>query len=311
MNRVGEAPGRRRRSHTGMQQRSAKSSCAQSRRGRRFIEKLASEPIDLAALCNILVRPEAPSSRTLPTSRYQMEITRHKLTAYQIHEGDTAQIRPARRERKWMEESDQKHAYRCLPLVVANQYGWEILSTHHVRAVWNGSASPDGLRVEDLYGDGPLQCESHFGSGILTFLMPFLFRTPHGWDLLVRGPTNSPKDGIVALDGIIETDWAHSTFSMNWRFTRACTVEFVVGEPVCLFFPIQSRALEMFDCEICMLSSNPELERKYREWSVSRDRFLKGLLDGEPDVVRQGWQKDYMLASKSKKPRVGVFADRK
>jgi hypothetical protein len=67
----------------------------------------------------------------------------------------------------------------------------------------------------------------------------------------------------------------------------------------------------MFDCEICMLSSNPELERKYTEWSVSRERFLNGLLDGEPDVVRQGWQKDYMLASKSKKPRVGVFADRK
>jgi len=60
-----------------------------------------------------------------------------------------------------------------------------------------------------------------------------------------------------------------------------------------------------------MLSSNPELESKYREWSVSRERFLKGLQDGEPDFVRQGWQKEYTLASKSKKPRVGVFADKK
>ena len=100
--------------------------------GSTFIERLANAPIDLTGLSNILVRPEAPPSRTLPTSRrYQMEITTHKLTAYQIHEDDTAQIRPARRERKWMEESDQKSAYRCLPLVVANQYGWEILSTHH------------------------------------------------------------------------------------------------------------------------------------------------------------------------------------
>src|SRR6267378_4011084 len=78
----------------------------------------------------------------------------HKVIAYQIHEDDTAPIRPARRERKWMEDADKKFPYRCLPLVVANQYGWEILSTHHIRAVWDGTPKPEGLYVENLYGDG-------------------------------------------------------------------------------------------------------------------------------------------------------------
>src|SRR4029077_10822333 len=74
----------------------------------------------------------------------------HKVTAYQIHEDDSAPIRPARRERKWMEDADKKFPYRCLPLVVANQYGWEILSTHHVRAVWDGTSAAEGLTVENL-----------------------------------------------------------------------------------------------------------------------------------------------------------------
>ena len=235
--------------------------------------------------------------------------SRHKLIAYQIYEDDSAPIRPAPRERRWMEDADQKFPYRCLPLVIANQYGWEILSTHHVRASWDGTSRPEGLYVESLYGDGRLHCHSHFGEGVLTFQIPFLFKTPAGWNLMVRGPTNSPKDGIVALDGIIETDWAHSTFTMNWRFTRACTVEFALREPICLFFPIRRGVLEMFRGEFRMLEADREFENKFREWSASRDRFLSGLEEGTPEAVAQGWQKDYMQTAKEKKPLAHPFAN--
>jgi uncharacterized protein DUF6065 len=235
----------------------------------------------------------------------------HRLVAYQINEDDSAPIRPAPRERRWMDDAQRKFPYRCLPLVVANQYGWEILSTHRIRASWDGTSKAEGLHVENLYGDGPLHCYSHFGEGALTFQIPFLFKTPDGWNLMVRGPTNSPKDGIAALDGIIETDWAHSTFTMNWRFTRACTVEFAVGEPICLFFPIQRGVLERFRGEIRMLEGDREFENKFREWSASRDRFLAGLEKGKPEVVAQGWQKDYMQNAKDKKPVAHPFANEK
>lgn len=234
--------------------------------------------------------------------------SRHKLIAYRIFESDSAPVRPAPLKRRWMEDADKKFPYRCLPLVIANQYGWEILSTHHVRASWDGTSIPEGLHVQSLDGNGPLHCRSHFGEGVLTFKIPFLFKTPDGWNLMVRGPTNSPKDGIVALDGIIETDWAHSTFTMNWRFTRACTVEFAIGEPICLFFPIQRGVLEMFRGEFCMLGADQELENKFQEWSASRHQFLSALKKGEPKVVAQGWQKDYAQTAKDKKPLAHPFA---
>jgi Family of unknown function (DUF6065) len=234
---------------------------------------------------------------------------RHKIIAYQIYEGDFAPIRSAPRERTWMEDADKKFPYRCLPLVIANQYGWEILSTHHVRATWDGTSELESLQVENLRGDGPPHCRSHFGEGVLTFQIPFLFKTPAGWNLMVRGPTNSPKDGIVALDAIIETDWAHSTFTMNWRFTRPCTVEFALGEPICLFFPIRRGVLEMFRGEFRMLEADRELENKFREWSASRDEFLLGLEKERPEALAQGWQKDYMQAAKDKKPLARPFAN--
>ncbi len=235
--------------------------------------------------------------------------TLQKIIAYQVYENDSAPIRPAPRKRRWMEDAEERSPYRCLPLVMANQYGWEILSTHHVRASWNGTSTPEGLHVESLEGNGLLHCRSHFGEGVLTFKIPFLFKTPDGWNLMVRGPTNSPKDGIVALDGIVETDWAHSTFTMNWRFTRACTVEFAIGEPICLFFPIQRGALERFRGEFCMLDAVEGLENKFREWSDSRHRFLSGLENGEPEVVAQRWQKHYPQTAKDKKPLAHPFAN--
>ena len=49
--------------------------------------------------------------------------------------------------------------------------------------------------------DGALPMSSHFGYGILTWTLPYLFRTPPDWNLLARGPSNLPKDGIQALEG--------------------------------------------------------------------------------------------------------------
>src|SRR6476646_2478255 len=245
-----------------------------------------------------------PRSKTPRIKRSKTELLADeslKVIAYQIYEDDSAPIRPARRERKWMEDAEKKFPYRCLPLVVANQYGWEIPSTHHIRAEWDGTSGPDGVTVENLSGDGALHAVSHFGLGVLTFQIPFLFQTPKGWNLMVRGPTNNPKDGIVPLDGIVETDWTETTFTMNWRFTRAGTVEFTVGEPICLFFPIQRLTLEKFRGELRALESNQELHKKYLDWSASRDRFLLGLEKEKPHIVAEGWQKDYFHDAKGEK----------
>lgn len=95
-----------------------------------------------------------------------------------------------------------------------NQQGFE--------AEWAGKNHPDAITFawdEDLPNPKPVS--SVFGSGIMTWGVPYLFRTPPGWNLLARGPANWPKDAVAPLDGLVETDWAVATFTMNWKFTRA------------------------------------------------------------------------------------------
>ena len=69
-----------------------------------------------------------------------------------------------------------------------------------------------------------------------------LFRTEPGYDLMVQGPDQPAQGWIAPLTGIIETDWAPYTFTMNWMFTRpGQVVRFEAGEPFCHFFPVQAR----------------------------------------------------------------------
>src|SRR5437868_15250876 len=49
--------------------------------------------------------------------------SRHKLIAYQIYEGDSAQYAVPPANGGGWRDADKKFPYRCLPLVIANQYG--------------------------------------------------------------------------------------------------------------------------------------------------------------------------------------------
>ena len=159
-----------------------------------------------------------------------------KLIAYVV-DGHQIEIRAAPVDRDWMDRTNQRFAYRCLPLNIANAYGWEILCSSGFVSVWNGEDDLASISIVPD-SDAPVPAISHFGHGVLTFHVPCLFRTDPGFDLMVQGPVNRPKDAIAALSGIIETDWSPYSFTMNWIFTRpGAPVRFEKGEPFLSHLP--------------------------------------------------------------------------
>ena len=214
--------------------------------------------------------------------------------------GDVADMPliPAPRERAWMDATPARFANRCLPLLIANQAGWHVLSAHKVAITWDGGPRVDNLRVEHLGGGEPFAASSHFGSGILTWTIPYVFRTTPGFNLLVRGPANMPKDGICALEGIVETDWLEASFTVNWKLTRPNhTVIFEIGEPVAMIVPQPRGELECFRPEIRDIADDPEVEAAYQRWADSRNQFNAALKQPGSDAQRQRWQKHYFQGS--------------
>lgn len=218
-----------------------------------------------------------------------------ELTAYALHQHPPMRIVPAPGTRAWMDETPSRFANRCLPLLIANQAGWLVLNSHPFRATWDGSAEISGVRIEPLGGAFP-SASSHFGSGIVTWSLPYLFRTPPGYNLLVRGPANLPKDGACALEGIVETDWSPATFTVNWKLTRAeLPVVFEQDEPICMVVPQRRGELESFRPSVRSLLRAPALARSYAHWSQGRSRFLRELQEAGSQAQRRGWQRDYLL----------------
>jgi hypothetical protein len=139
---------------------------------------------------------------------------------------------------------------------------------------------------------------THFGYGVLTWDVPFLFRTPEGFNLLARGPANDPKDGISALEGIVETDWAVATFTMNWKFTRADHwISFDAGEPFCMVVPQRRAELEAFIPRLRPLGADPATEAGARAWSSKREETQKrkflAVYSGEFSDDWSSWERDY------------------
>jgi len=215
-----------------------------------------------------------------------------KLVAYLVG-SEELQIRPAPLERDWMEATDQRYAYRCLPLNIANAHGWEILCPVGFTAVWTGGRGKEAVIVAADPGTRA-PALSHFGHGVLTFHVHALFQTDPGTDLFVTGPLNRPKDAIGPLTGIVETDWAPFSFTMNWLFTRRATsVRFEKGEPFCHIFPLARGALEGIQPQIRRIEEAPDLERGYRTWAEGRTQFNADLAAGDQQAQREKWQKAY------------------
>jgi hypothetical protein len=218
-----------------------------------------------------------------------------ELSAY-IMDGHTIDIRPAPHDRKWMDDTHNRFAYRCLPLNIANAHGWEMLVPAGFRASWAGDNGPQGVSVQPDSPEPhiPLIGVSHFGHGVLTFHVTCLFRTEPGYDLMVQGPINRPKDGIAPLTGIIETDWAPYSFTMNWLFTRApMSVRFEKGEPFCHFFPVKRGELEQCRPRLRKISENPEIQRQHTLWQESRKGFIEEMAQPGTVANEEGWQRLY------------------
>jgi hypothetical protein len=220
------------------------------------------------------------------------------LLAYYREPRPAMKLVPAPRWREWMNQTALRNANRCLPLLTANEAGWVLLNVTRFSVTWSGGDEDTALAVD--YEDRLPPADravSIFGYGIVSFLIPYVFRTPPGVDLLARGPANLPKDGIAPLEGLVETDWATSTFTMNWKFTRPGEVVFEQDEPVCMVVPHRRHDLEAYEPRILPVGEAPELEAGWEAFNESRKdiqvrKFLSQHTDAHADA-REAWEGDY------------------
>jgi uncharacterized protein DUF6065 len=221
-----------------------------------------------------------------------------ELIAYHCADRPNMRIVPAGRWRDWMNATTLRYANRCLPLLMANESGWWLLNERRFTATWQGGDHARDITVEYDGGVAPRgRAVSLFGYGVLTFEVPWLFRTPPGWNLLARGPANMPRDGIAPLEGLVETDWSVATFTMNWRFTRPGTVAFAEEEPFCMIVPQRRGQLEEVVPTLRSVEEDRDTAAGWEAFRRSRhdisvQKFVAEHVGGLQEA-RDGWESHY------------------
>lgn len=218
------------------------------------------------------------------------------LTFYHLTD-DAADLQTARKTRAWMDATHERYAYRCLPLVIANQAGWELLNPAGFTVTWNG-----GPRQQDMvvtFDEQPKYpfASSHFGYGMLTFHSGYLMKTSEGVSLWVMGSPNEFKDGIQACVGLVETAWLPFPFTMNWKMTRPGRVRFEKGEPFAFMTPSRFSDIEQTVPVEREIEDDPDAHAAFTVWAKSRAAFDAGLKARDPETVKQGWQRNYITGT--------------
>jgi len=179
----------------------------------------------------------------------------HLMPGVEINLNDY--IRTAEIKREWMDDVPQKYIYRCIPLLAANSMGWELLNPVQSTMTWDGGDLTSALHIEHVR-ENSFSAASHFGSGMITWYVPFLFRTSPDLGLLVTGPANHEHYLAVPLDAFVRTDWLPFPFTMNWRMTAEDTpVTFEEGEPIARVIPYPLQMLDETNLEIANLTDDP------------------------------------------------------
>lgn len=187
----------------------------------------------------------------------------------------------------------------CLPLQIASQWGWWLINPQGFTVVREGNE----LYIEYDNGEEAIgHVGSHFGFGVLTVFVPYLFRTPPGWNTQLRGPANYVKWGAYPFEGIVETSWHNATATMNWWIEDGAFVRFAAGEPLCHILPVPEY-VEAWEPRIADMPS--DIREAYDAWVTNR----KATLDTVQETQKAKYEGGYKERASNQRIYLNGFSE--
>lgn len=193
------------------------------------------------------------------------------------------------------------HFYRCLPLTIANSYGFLIKSQYTFSVVWNGGNDRDDVKffydepIEEIDKKYP-KIWSHFGSGIITINPPFVLKTPPGVNLLTINPPNYVIPNITVMTGAVESDNLRSNFTFNLKIQIPnIEVVFPAGVPLAGFIPLPRYYADGFKLQNCSdIFDQVLIDEEYEAHNFFDEKRLDAIKNNKFGIDR-----DYYLGKDS------------
>ncbi|MBK9710390.1 MAG: sulfotransferase family 2 domain-containing protein [Kouleothrix sp.] len=210
-----------------------------------------------------------------------------KIAVYPLVDQPAA-LRPAAADQAWLKQHSA--AAGQLALSTAGGIGWELRCPYACEATWNGGPAPEdiAIRIDAPASSTPPFVQSQLGGGLLSFYPGCQIQAEGPNSLWVRGPINRPKDGLSALEQIVDTTLLPAAIAVTWQCTRPNqTVRFERGEPFAVLLPYPQHYADKFETQMVPFESALERytqEIQQRLQSPAIQDLLQRLQEAEPDA---------------------------
>ena len=180
-------------------------------------------------------------------------ITVHK------HKDHRVKIEQTQLKRDWMDETDNKHAYKCFPVSLVNTFGWSISFLDDIELIWDGvsDTTPDHVKILSA---GDNVCSTSRGNATVSFYTGLFFRTEENVSILSIVPPNYFIDGATPFTSVISTSFYDDAYPVAWRITRPNhAIRIPAGTPVATLIPISIGDLSHIELDIYNKEFDPRV----------------------------------------------------
>ena len=184
-------------------------------------------------------------------------------------------ISPMSIKRDWMDNTPEKHAYRCFPVTQANMIGWNLSWSKDIKFIWNGinDTSQDNVKIlseDDLLYTGRGQSSVSFTTGLT-------FKTDNNISLFVINPVNYFNLDFEVMSSLISTSWFDNDFPLAIK-AKTPNKEILIkaGDPIATIIPISLTELDNTSIKIYDYEDPEQIrQNKHKSYGIAAQEVNK------------------------------------
>jgi hypothetical protein len=184
------------------------------------------------------------------------------LTAYKLDEY-ALDISPLPVNRDWMDETPDKHAYRCFPVTLSNTVGWYFSYKKDIEFIWDGVIDTTPNHIKIIQGEEV--CSGGRGQGTVSFNTGLIFRSDSKTSVMVYNPPNYFNPDFQVMSSIISTSFYKNPYPLAIRaISPNKNILIKAGTPIAAILPVSLSVLKEESIKIERYSMTEE-ERQYQK----------------------------------------------
>lgn len=195
------------------------------------------------------------------------------LKVYKRHD-DALIINSLPVQRDWMDETPNKHAYRCYPVTTANTVGWTLSAPYDISFIWDGINDTSGDHIEVI--EGSENTYTGRGQSSLSINSGVVITSEKDISVLTITPQNYFYKDFEVMSSLISTSFLDKEFPLAIKaLTPNKVITIKAGEPIATIIPISLTRLKDESVEILDFVESDEYNDKIRSYGDAAQAINK------------------------------------